>query len=210
MSADGAPAQDTVARPHVWRPGTGSPTLLMLHGTGADEHDLLPLGAGLAPDSPLLSPRGAILEGEMPRFFRRVSEGVLDEDDLRARTDELSRFLDAAALEYGFPAGSLVAVGFSNGANMATSLLIRHPEQLTGAIVIGAMPPYRDGAGAADLTGKRIAIVNGDDDPYATDTPRLATELRDAGATVQVFGHPGGHIVPEDQTRAAADFVLGR
>ncbi|GAA4480709.1 alpha/beta hydrolase [Rhodococcus olei] len=191
----------TLARPHVWRPGDATPPLLLLHGTGADEHALVPLGADLAPGAPLLSPRGTVLEGAMARFFRRLGEGVFDEEDLRVRTDELAAFVAAAAGEYGIEAGTLVAVGFSNGANIASSLLARHPDLLAGAVLIAAMVPYRDGLGEVDLAGKRVAIVNGDADPTIApqQTTRLAGQLRGAGAQVSVLGHPGGHTVPDSR-----------
>src|ERR1700709_956571 len=103
--------------PHVWRDGPGAPPLLMLHGTGGDEHDLLSLAARLSPHSPVLSPRGRVLEGSMPRFFRRRAEGVFDEPDLAARADELADFVLATGREHGIEPGRFVAVGFSNGAN---------------------------------------------------------------------------------------------
>ena len=121
----------TLRRPHVWRPGPGGPdragALLLLHGTGGDEHDLLPLAERLAPAAPVLSVRGTVLENGLPRFFRRLAEGVFDEDDLRARVDELAAFLTAAEQEYGVAAGSWTAVGFSNGANIAGAVALLHP-----------------------------------------------------------------------------------
>jgi len=110
----------------------GAPTLLLLHGTGGNEHDLLDLGRQLYPQAALLSPRGQVLENGMPRFFRRLAEGVFDLDDLRQRTHDLAAFVAAASAAYGFDAKHVIAVGFSNGANIAASLLLLHPEVLAG------------------------------------------------------------------------------
>ncbi len=187
----------TLQRPHVWQPGRSGPPLVLLHGTGGDENDLLPLREHLAPDAPTLSVRGAVLEHGMPRFFRRLREGVFDEDDLRARVDELAGFLTTAEAEYGISPGSEVAVGFSNGANIASALLFQRPETLAGAVLLAAMVPFRDGPPQADLTGKRVALVNGRQDPMATPahTDTLAGQLRAAGAEVTVLDNDGGHTV---------------
>ena len=128
---------------HRYIPGTdpSAPVLLMLHGTGGNEDDLLPLGRELAPGATLLSPRGQVLENGMPRFFRRLAEGVFDIDDLRARTASLAEFLEAAATRYGFETSRVVAVGFSNGANIAASLLVLNPGLLGGAVLFRAMVP---------------------------------------------------------------------
>jgi phospholipase/carboxylesterase len=198
-------------RPHVWRPGTGHPPLLLLHGTGGDEHDLLPLAEHLAPDSPVLSPRGTVLENGMARFFRRLREGVFDEDDLRERVDELAAFLAAAEREHRVAAGSWVAAGFSNGANIASALLLRHPAALAGAVLLAAMVPFRDGPGDADLTGTRVAVVNGRHDPMATpeQTRTLVSQLRERGAEVGEFGHDGGHTIDAAALPAAWEFATG-
>jgi phospholipase/carboxylesterase len=208
-AAQGRPA---VARPHVWVPGTAVPPLLLLHGTGGDEHDLLPLRDHLAPDAPVLSPRGTVLENGMPRFFRRLQEGVFDEDDLRARVDELAAFLAAAETEHDVAAGSWVAVGFSNGANIASALLFRRPEALAGAVLLAAMVPFRDGPDPdVDLTGKRVAVSNGRRDPMATaaHTRTLAAQLRDHGAEVVEFPHDGGHGIDPRTLPALRAFVAG-
>jgi len=195
-------------RAHVWLPGSGPP-LLLLHGTGADEHDLLPLRELLAPGAPTLSPRGAVLENGMPRFFRRLAEGVFDEDDLRARVDELADFLAAAEQRYGIAAGAWMAVGFSNGANIASTLLFRRPETLAGAVLLAAMVPLRDGPGDADLSGKRVAVVNGTRDPMATaeQTRTLVAQLRGCGAEVSELGHDGGHNLQPSSFPAIRAFL---
>lgn len=183
-------------RPHVWLPGTDGPPLLLLHGTGGDENDLLPLRDYLAPGAPALSVRGAVLENGMPRFFRRLREGVFDEDDLRARVDELAEFLTEAERRYGVTPGAWTAVGFSNGANIASALLLLRPGALTAAVLLAAMVPFREPP-AADLTGKRVVVVNGVHDPIATaeHTAALTAQLRDRGAEVTVLSHNGGHTI---------------
>ncbi|WP_433558952.1 alpha/beta hydrolase [Pseudonocardia xinjiangensis] len=208
-AAQGGPA---VVRPHVWVPGSAAPPLLLLHGTGGDEHDLLPLREHLAPDAPVLSPRGTVLENGMPRFFRRLQEGVFDEDDLRARVDELAAFLVAAEAEHDVAAGSWVASGFSNGANMASALLFRRPETLAGAVLLAAMVPFCDGPDPdLDLTGKRVAVSNGRRDPMATaaHTRTLVAQLRDHGAEVVEFPHDGGHGIDPRTLPALRAFVAG-
>lgn len=196
-------------RPHVWLPGSGTTPLLLLHGTGGDEHDLLPLREHLAPDAPVLSVRGSVLENGMPRFFRRLREGVFDEDDLRARTDELAAFLTAAEKQYDVEPGSWTAVGFSNGANIASALLFGHPDALTGAVLLAAMVPYRDGPPQADLTGKRVLLSNGRRDPMATaeHTTTLTEQLRDGGANVTLLPHDGGHGIDARQLPRIAEWV---
>src|SRR4026209_2924110 len=126
---------------HDCVPGSSSRTLLLLHGTGGNERDLIPLGRELDPNASLLSPRGKILENGMPRFFRRLAEGVFDLEDLKARTHELADFVLAAAREYGFDAGRVFAAGYSNGANIAASSLLLRPGMLAGAVLLRPMVP---------------------------------------------------------------------
>jgi phospholipase/carboxylesterase len=203
-------SEDPLGRPHVWQPGSSAPPLLLLHGTGGDEHDLLILRQHLAPDAPVLSPRGAVSEQGMARFFRRLREGVFDEDDLRLRADELAAFLTAAEQKYDVTAGSWLAVGFSNGANMASALLLRHPESLVGAVLLAAMVPFaadepRDHA----LAGKRVLIVNGDSDPMATpeQTSRLTEQLRRRDADVERLSFSGGHTIDAGQLPHIKKFI---
>jgi phospholipase/carboxylesterase len=175
---------------HRFIPASGttveeSPTLLLLHGTGGNEDDLLDLGRSLAPAANLLSPRGKITENGMPRFFRRLAEGVFDEADLIQRTHELADFISAAAAEYGFPPGNITAIGYSNGANIAASLLLLHPGVLKNAVLLRAMTPLDPGK-SPDLTGTRVFLASGLSDPILpiTNARRLAGMLRDAGAEV--------------------------
>jgi phospholipase/carboxylesterase len=196
-------------RPHVWLPGSGATPLLLLHGTGGDEHDLVPLREHLAPGAPVLSVRGSVLENGMPRFFRRLREGVFDEDDLRTRVDELAGFLTAAEKEYAVAPGAWTAVGFSNGANIASALLFGHPDALTGAVLIAAMVPYRDGPPHADLSGRRVLVANGRRDPMATpdQTATLVDQLRTSGADVTLLPHDGGHTIDARQLPRVAEWL---
>jgi phospholipase/carboxylesterase len=179
---------------HVFQPGTdpSRPPLLLLHGTGGDERDLLPFGRMVAPGASLLSPRGRVLEGAMPRFFRRLAEGVFDEADLTARTHELTDFIEVARRRYELPAP--VALGFSNGANIAASLLLLRPEALAGAVLLRAMSPFATPPKAA-LGGKRVLILSGALDPIipAGNAARLGRTLEEAGATVEHKTLPTGH-----------------
>jgi len=186
------------------RPGV--PPLLLLHGTGGDESDLLPLGRAVAPGSALLSPRGKVLEGGMPRFFRRLREGVFDEEDVRARAHELADFVAEARAAHGLPAP--VALGFSNGANIAAAMLLLRPEALAGAILLRAMVPLGDPP-AADLGGKPVLLLSGQMDPIvpADNAARLAGMLQGAGAAVQHRIMPTGHGLSQDDVAAVSTWV---
>ena len=144
---------------HRYEPATnaGSPPLLLLHGTGGDENDLLGLGKMISPGSALLSPRGRVLEHGMPRFFRRLAEGVFDEDDVRRRALELGEFVADARKQYGIAAP--VAVGFSNGANIAAALLLLKPDVLAGAILLRAMVPLSDPPKSLKLTCRQAGAA---------------------------------------------------
>lgn len=199
----------TLERPHVWQPGSAGVPLLLLHGTGGDEHDLLPLAGAFAAGAPVLSVRGTVLESGMPRFFRRLREGVFDEDDLVQRAGELAEFLAAAEKEYGVEAGSWTAVGFSNGANIASALLLLRPSALRQAVLLAAMVPFRRVPGQADLSGKRVLVANGRADPMATpeQTEALVAQLREHRAEVAVLPHDGGHTIDSKQLPHIAEWI---
>ena len=179
------PAQKTPARR----------TFLLLHGTGGNENDLIPLGRDLDPNAALLSPRGKVLENGMPRFFRRLAEGVFDEEDLIQRAHELADFVGAAAARYEFDLKRLVAVGYSNGANIAAAILLLRPEVLAGAVLFRAMVPLVPSV-LPNLDHAPVLLSSGQEDPIVPveNAERLATMLRDAGAEVtlrfQTSGHP--------------------
>ena len=181
-----------------------APTLLLLHGTGGDEEDLIPLGRALDPSAALLSPRGKVLERGMPRFFRRLAEGVFDQEDLARRTEELARFVREAAGVYGFDPGSVVAVGFSNGANIAASVLLRHPGVLRGAALLSPMLPFEPERTPA-LEGVPVFVGAGRFDPIAppATVERLAEVLRGGGADVTLHWTPGGHGLTPEEVDAA-------
>ena len=178
---------------HRFEPGRGQePPLLLLHGTGGDESDLLPLGRLVAPGAALLAPRGKVLENGMPRFFRRLAEGVFDEADVRRRAVELADFVEEARQAYGLAAP--VALGFSNGANIAAAVLLLRPEALAGAALLRAMVPLATPP-EAELEGKPVLILSGAMDPIvpADDAARLASMLARAGAAVSHRTLPAGH-----------------
>ncbi len=198
---------DQLGFEHVFEPGVDALTLLLLHGTGGDEHDLVPLGRQLAPGAALLSPRGRVLEGSMPRFFRRLAVGRLDIPDLLARTDELADFVAAAVAAYGRDPAAIVAVGLSNGANIAASLLMRHAGLLRGAALLRPMLPYEPPLTPA-LAGVDVLICAGASDPYSSpeQVARLAAILRDGGADVVLRTEPrAGHGL----TRGDLDALAG-
>jgi predicted esterase/catechol 2,3-dioxygenase-like lactoylglutathione lyase family enzyme len=190
---------------------TGGTTLLMLHGTGGDESDLLPLGRNLLPGAGILSPRGKVLERGAPRFFRRLAEGVFDQEDLAHRTEELVQFIHAAAATYGLERDGIVAVGFSNGANIAGSVLLRKPGLLRGAVLLSPMVPYEPDA-LPDLDGTSVFIGAGRNDPIAPaeQVERLASMLREAGADVTVHWQNAGHTITKDELDAAQRWMAER
>lgn len=190
---------------HRFVPGTdpSAAPLLLLHGTGGDENDLLPLGGILRPGAALLSPRGRVLEGAMPRFFRRLAEGVLDHEDVVRRTHELADFVGGFQARQGLAAP--IAVGFSNGANIAAAMLLLRPEALAGAILIRAMEPLPE-TPAPGLAGKRVLMLSGAMDPVVpqADASGLARRLAAAGAAVEHEVVPAGHGLSQ------ADVTLAR
>ena len=186
-------------------------TLLLLHGTGGNENDLLPVGRMLDERAALLSPRGKVLEHGMPRFFRRLAEGIFDHEDLANRTHELAGFVERAVDEYDIDQRRLFAVGFSNGANVAASLLLTYPRLLAGAILLRAMVPF-DPDGTPDLSGIPVYLAAGRSDQMVPpeNTERLAQVLREAGADVTLDWQPGGHGIGPAEIQAARDWFADR
>jgi phospholipase/carboxylesterase len=189
---------------HVLVRGTGALTLLLLHGTGGDEHQLVDLGRQLAPEATLLSPRGKELEnGVYPRFFRRLRVGEFDLPNLLARTDELADFVGRAVEAYELDAEHVIALGYSNGANIAASVLLRRPEVLAGAALLRATLPYEPQA-TPELGGKRVLMATGTRDPYVPDqlSDRLAELLEEGGADVTYLKSDLGHeLAPSELAR---------
>jgi phospholipase/carboxylesterase len=198
--------------PHLHRPAAdpAAPALLLLHGTGGTEHDLIGLADRVSPGSALLSPRGRVSERGAARFFPRLGEGVFDPAQVTPRIDELAAFVAAAARHYKLDtARGLVALGFSNGANAAAALLQLHPTlPLAGAVLIRAMVVLEQPASPGSLAGRRVLLLNGERDPIVPNNhpTRLAALLRAGGAELSSKLHPeAGHgLVPEDVTAARA------
>ena len=188
-----------------------APTLLLLHGTGGNENELLPVGGMLAERAALLSPRGKVLEHGMPRFFRRLAEGVFDHEDLMRRTHELAGFVERSVDEYDIDQRRLFAVGFSNGANIAASLLLTYPRLLAGAVLLRAMVPFEPDS-APDLSGIPVYLAAGHSDQMVPpeNTERLAQVLREAGADVTLDWQPGGHGIGPDEIQAAQNWFAKR
>jgi phospholipase/carboxylesterase len=184
----------------------GRAPLLLLHGTGGDENDLIPLGQQLLPGAALLSPRGKVLENGMPRFFRRLAAGVFDQADLKARTAELAEFIAAARKAYDLNAP--IAIGFSNGANIAASLLLTQPDVLRGAALLRAMLPFEPAA-LPELSGKPVLLLSGSSDAMisAAGRERLAAVLQAAGADLAYKTLPTGHNLTPDDLIIAAQWL---
>jgi phospholipase/carboxylesterase len=195
---------------HRYLPGEdeSSPTLLLLHGTGGNEEDLIPLGQELAPGAAFLSPRGKVSEYGAPRFFRRLAEGVFDQEDLLLRTHELAEFVEAASAEYGFDRSKLVAVGYSNGANVAASTILLHPGLLRAAVLFRAMVPFEPDL-TPDLSGMPVFLAAGRMDRMIPpdNTQRLADILDEAGADVDLRWRDTGHPLTYDEVGEAKEWL---
>ena len=194
--------------PESGNESAGSTTLLLLHGTGGDENDLIPLGRALLPGAAMLSPRGKVSEHGAPRFFRRLAAGVFDQEDLALRTGELADFVKAAERSYSLDERGVVAVGFSNGANIAASMLLRRPGVLRGAVLLSPMVPFEPES-LPDLGGTSVFIGAGRGDTMvpAGEVERLAELLREAGAEVTLHWEAGGHTVTEGELDAAREWI---
>ena len=196
--------------PNLFRAGApGSPVLLMLHGTGGDEHDISTLAGQLAPDAGVLAPRGRVTEGGANRWFRRIAEGVFDVDDVEARADELAGFVSAAVVELGLNDRPLVAVGFSNGANIALATAMRHPDVLSRVIAFSGMYPFGDRQSTKRLDASALLLVNGEADPMAprASVDQLAAALAQLGADVSRVERPGGHGIAQSDMAAARQWL---
>jgi phospholipase/carboxylesterase len=190
----------------------GQRTLLLLHGTGGDENSLLKLGRMLDGQANLLAVRGNVMEGPMPRFFRRLGEGVFDVPDMIARAHALADWLDAAQKQYAIETASLVAVGYSNGANIAAAMMYLRPGVFQHAILLRAMSVFRTrehAAPAADLSRTRVLLASGRRDPItpASDAMALAASLRERGASVEMSLDDGDHALTQEAVVAARTFV---
>ncbi|WP_078428367.1 alpha/beta hydrolase [Alkalihalobacterium alkalinitrilicum] len=192
---------------HIFQQGKDrlKPTLLLLHGTGGNEQDLLPLATIIDEQASILSVRGNVLENGMPRFFRRLAEGIFDEEDLVFRTKELNEFLDEAAEKYDFDRENIIAIGYSNGANIAASLLFHYKNALKAAILHHPMVPRR-GIDLPDLTGKLVFIAAGTNDPICApaESEELKSLLEKAKAKVELYWDNRGHQLTREEVEAAA------
>lgn len=198
---------------HIFKKGKNpnKPILLLLHGTGGNEFDLLPLAEQIDREASLLSVRGNVLENGMPRFFKRLAEGVFDEEDLILRTKELNEFLDEASVKYDFDRNQIVAVGYSNGANIAASLLFHYQDALKGAILHHPMVPKR-GVELPDLSGKFVFIAAGTNDPICSSSESLELQelLEKANAQVELHWENRGHQLTASEVEAAGKWYSTR
>lgn len=194
---------------HHFVPGEDSGiTLLLLHGTGGNEDDLIPLARELAPGAAILSPRGKVSEYGAPRYFRRLAEGIFDMEDLIFRTHELAEFIEAAAEEYGFDRQRLIATGYSNGANIAASLMLLHPGLLRAAVLFRSMVPLEPEV-TPDLAGMPVFMAAGTRDQMIqpSNTERLAEMLREAGAEVDLRWRDTGHGLTYEEVAEAKEWL---
>jgi phospholipase/carboxylesterase len=188
-----------------YEPGSRPETLLLLHGTGGDENDLMGLGPTLLPGAGLLSPRGQVTENSMPRFFRRIAEGVFDEEDIKFRAAELGAWVKERALADGFDRKRVIALGYFNGANIAAAMLLLGDAQFSRAVLMRAMVPLIP-AKLPDLAGTEVLLATGAYDPMATtgQTAKLRRLLEKAGATVSEHSSQTGHQLTQGDIEAAA------
>ena len=196
---------------HRFIPGEeNGPTLLLLHGTGGNENDLIPLGQELAPGTAILSPRGKVSEYGAARFFRRLAEGVFDHEDLVFRTHELAEFIEKAAKEYGLDRSKLIAAGYSNGANVAASLMLLHPGLLRAAVLFRAMVPFEPEE-TPDLSGMPVLLSAGRGDQMIApeNTQRLAEILTEAGAGLDLRWRDTGHGLTYEEVAEAKEWLAG-
>ena len=195
---------------HRFEPASvqGAPFLLLLHGASGDENSLIPLGKAIAPGAALLSPCGQVVEQGMTRFFRRLPEGGFDQQDLQTRTVDLVRFIESASTAYAIPPGKLVAAGFSNGANIAASLLLRFPETLAGAVLMRGMVPFTPDP-LVDIRRRPVLLLSGIEDPIVgtDEVAELANIFRAANAEVTLHWETAGHTLSQGDVLMAFDWM---
>ena len=191
------------------RDSSDSGTLVLFHGTGGDEESMLQLGSMVSPQSGLLSPRGKVLENGMPRFFRRLSEGVFDQEDLKIRTHELALFINSASDDYGLDVSKLSALGYSNGANIAGSLILTYPDLFNKAVLFHPMVPFIPES-LPDLSDVRILITAGTNDPIvkSEESENLLNLFKNAGAHAEIAWYGSGHSLTRDELEKARNFLL--
>lgn len=193
---------------HRYLPGTGEDprTAIVFHGTGGDENSLVPFAQSLMPGAAILSLRGRVDENGMPRFFRRFAEGVFDYDSIRTESDAVAEFLEQASKDYGIDLESAVGVGYSNGANIAWSTLLRHPSSFGTLVLFRPMITLDD---SSDLTGKRIFVGTAEQDPIVPveNVQRLIEQMKSCGAQVEVSWHPGGHQLTRGEVTLASSWL---
>jgi len=194
---------------HIFIKGTNpsKPTFLLLHGTGGNEHDLLPIAGMIDDEASILSVRGNVSENGMPRFFKRLAEGVFDEEDLVFRTKELKEFIDQASTDYDFNPNHVIAIGYSNGANIAGSLLFHYEDVLKGAMLLHPMVPIRN-LDLPQMKNLSVFIGAGKNDPICLpqETEELASLLQGAGATVETHWENNGHSLTRTEIEKAAEW----
>jgi predicted esterase len=196
---------------HKYVPASDSESgeaIFIFHGTGGDEESLLPVAGIIMPGAAVVSPRGKVFENSMPRFFRRFSEGVFDLEDLRYRTEEMAKFVEKAKEAYGLDDKTIAAAGYSNGANIAASILLTYPGIFSKAALFHPMVPFVPER-LPDLTGTDVLITAGTNDPIVDPegTRELARLLRESGAHVELFWHDRGHSLTREELSAARTFL---
>ncbi|KGA97417.1 carboxylesterase [Alkalihalobacillus alcalophilus ATCC 27647 = CGMCC 1.3604] len=193
---------------HIFKKGNpDKPTLVLLHGTGGNEHDLLPIAEMIDQEASVLGIRGNVLENGMPRFFKRLAEGVFDEEDLKFRTKELNDYLTQAADDYEFDRENVIAIGYSNGANIAASLMYHYNDAFKGAILFHAMVPLKN-IELPSLKGTEVFVGAGKNDPIipAENTQQLISDLEKAGAHLEAFWTNAGHQLTREEVEAAKEW----
>ena len=196
-----------LSRPHVWLPRPGaSRTLLLLHGSGADEHDLLSLGRELDPRANILSPRGAVSQQGMTRFFEYEPDFTPSRESLLQEVGKLADFLELASERYDFQLESVVTVGFSNGSHAGGALLLLRPDLMQALVAFGTTQVLTELAQEPDLQGKQVFIANGEQDHYSPEAKTIAmiAQFEGFGAEVSLLMHPGGHQISGDHVRFIA------